>query len=275
MLGYRHGFHAGNPADVLKHSALVFCLDYLTRKAPPLLCVDTHAGRGLYRLDEGFAAKNREWERGVGRLRRFRGPLPALLESYLAAAGGRAGDGALYPGSPELFRRLLRGRDRCRCFELHPSDFAALSGQLREDRRFRVVREDGFAGLPALLPPPSRRGLILIDPSYETREDFRRLPDCLSAVLRRFSTGTYLIWYPLLRDRPESLLLPERLMELYEGSRCRVERYEQSERSPRGMYGSGLVIYNPPWTLVPALEEALSFLEEKTGTQDWSVRREG
>jgi 23S rRNA (adenine2030-N6)-methyltransferase len=290
MLGYRHAFHAGNPADVFKHSALIFCLEYLTRKETPLLCVDTHAGRGMYRLDEGFAAKNREWEGGANRFRRFRGPLPALLESWrmLAWADGAApaadgmapaaGRAALwYPGSPEIFRRLLRGQDRVCCFELHPSDFAALEERFRHDRRFRIGRKDGFEGLIALLPPSSRRGLIFIDPSYEMKEDFDRLPECLSGALRRFSTGTYLIWYPLLSGFPKSLRLPEGLMELYGGNRLRVELYTgtarpedngasagQGGRSPRGMYGSGLVIYNPPWTLGPALEEALPFLAGKT-----------
>ena len=312
MLGYRHAFHAGNPADVLKHSALIFCLEYLTRKETPLLCVDTHAGRGMYRLDEGFAAKNREWERGAGRLRRFRGTMPALLESWrvfvraggtgvaakdtaatdgAAADGGAmaADDGALwYPGSPEIFRRLLREQDRVCCFELHPSDFAALDEGFRHDRRFRIDRQDGFKGLITLLPPPSRRGLVFIDPSYEMKEDFDRLPECLSGALRRFSTGTYLVWYPLLSAYPKSLRLPEGLMELYGGNRLRVELYTgaarpedggtspgQGGRSPRGMYGSGLVIYNPPWTLGPALEEALPFLAEgpEGGERGWRIRQ--
>jgi 23S rRNA (adenine2030-N6)-methyltransferase len=333
MLGYRHAFHAGNPADVFKHSVLIFCLEYLKQKEAPFLCADTHAGRGLYRLDEGFAAKNREWEEGAGRFRRFPGALPALLESWRELAGTAgmilpaAGDtaspagngtalpaadggaapapggaafpagngtalpaadgGALwYPGSPELFRRLLRGQDRCCCFELHPSDYAALKELLGRDRRFRVERKDGFEGLIPLLPPPSRRGLVFIDPSYEMKDDFNRLPECLSAALRRFSTGTCLIWYPLLAGYPESLRLPERLMGLYGGNRLRVEVYTgparpeggrlpagQGGRSPRGMYGSGLVIYNPPWTLGPALEEALPFLAEgpETGKRGWKI----
>jgi 23S rRNA (adenine2030-N6)-methyltransferase len=312
MLGYRHAFHAGNPADVLKHSALIFCLEYLTRKETPLLCVDTHAGRGMYRLDQGFAAKNREWERGAGRFRRFRGPLPALLESWRAlawaggaavpAAGGAvppaaagaavpaAEDGVLwYPGSPEIFRRLLRKQDRACCFELHPADFAALQELLGHDRRFRIGRQDGFEGLIPLLPPPSRRGLVFIDPSYEMKEDFNRLPECLSAALRRFSTGTFLIWYPLLAACPESLRLPERLTGLYGGNRLRAEVYTgparpaggelsagQGGRSPRGMYGCGLVVCNPPWTLGPALEEALPFLAEETegGERGWKIWRE-
>jgi 23S rRNA (adenine2030-N6)-methyltransferase len=312
MLGYRHAFHAGNPADVLKHSALVFCLEYLTRKETPLLCVETHAGRGMYRLDEGFAAKNREWEGGAGRIRRFPGPLPVLLESWRAlalaagaarrtegdvaapvsggAASPAADDGALwYPGSPEIFRRLLREQDRGCCFELHPADFAALEERFRHDRRFRIRREDGFEGLLALLPPPSRRGLVLIDPSYEMKEDFDRLPECLSAALRRFSTGTFLIWYPLLAACPESLRLPERLMGLHRGNRLRVEVYTgparqgggglpagQGGRSPRGMYGSGLVICGPPWTLGPALEEALPVLAggPEGGERGWKIWRE-
>jgi 23S rRNA (adenine2030-N6)-methyltransferase len=204
-----------------------------------------------------------------------------------ADASGADGGALWYPGSPEIFRRLLREQDRCRCFELHPSDFAALEERFRHDRRFGIRRKDGFEGLVALLPPPSRRGLIFIDPSYEMKEDFGRLPECLSAALRRFSTGTCLIWYPLLSGYPESLRLPERLMGLYGGNRLGVELYTgparpesggpsagQGGRSPRGMYGSGLVIYNPPWTLGPALEEALPVLAEgpEGGERGWRIR---
>jgi 23S rRNA (adenine2030-N6)-methyltransferase len=194
-----------------------------------------------------------------------------------------------YPGSPEIFRRLLRGQDRGCCFELHPSDFAALQELFRHDRRFRIGRKDGFEALIALLPPPSRRGLIFIDPSYEMKDDFNRLPPCLSGALRRFSTGTFLIWYPLLAGFPESLRLPERLMERYGGNRLRAELYPgparpeggglpagQGGRSPRGMFGSGIVIYNPPWTLGPALETALPFLAEgpETGKGGWRIWQE-
>jgi 23S rRNA (adenine2030-N6)-methyltransferase len=270
MLSYRHAFHAGNAADVLKHSVLIFCLEYLARKEKPLLCVDTHAGAGGYRLHEGYAAQKREWETGVGRLPALESPPPLLrryLEICLPAGTGNAP--AEYPGSPAIMARLLRPADRLVCFELHPADYAACAALLAD--RAEVRRADGFAGLTGLLPPPSRRGLILIDPPYEVKEDYARVSETTARALRRFATGTYLIWYPLLRNPPAGAAgLPARLLEQYNGSRCRVELYTAApdappENSPRGMYGSGLAIYNPPWTLRAALEESLPALAALVG----------
>jgi 23S rRNA (adenine2030-N6)-methyltransferase len=278
MLSYRHGFHAGNPADVLKHAVLSFCLDYFGQKEKPFLYADTQAGAGLYPLLTGFAAKNREWEQGIAKLSGGKDELPAMLRRYreLADLPG------IYPGSPALMARLLRPQDRGICFELHPGDFAALSRFLGGDRRFTLLREDGFAGLKGFLPPPSRRGLIFIDPSYEVKEDYTRLTDTLREALRRFSTGTYIVWYPLLGEDPrpkigkvdtESLekSLGDTLLGLYRGNRCGIEFYTASsgkgrDNSPRGFYGSGMVIYNPPWTLDGALRESLPFLGKTMGT---------
>jgi 23S rRNA (adenine2030-N6)-methyltransferase len=277
MLSYRHGFHAGNPADVLKHTVLAFCLDYLGQKEKPFFCADTHAGAGSYPLLEGFAAKNREWERGIAKLQGGKGE-PAMLRRYRELAGF-PGEGDTrcyaYPGSPALMARLLRPRDRGFCFELHPGDFAALNRFLGGDRRFILRQEDGFAGLKGFLPPPSRRGLVFIDPSYELKEDYTRLTETLAEALRRFPTGVYIVWYPLLGEdpRPDTLgyTLGNTLLGLYRGNRFGVEFYtapsgKRRENSPRGFYGSGLVIYNPPWPLDGALRESLPFLGETMGT---------
>ncbi|MDR2178189.1 MAG: 23S rRNA (adenine(2030)-N(6))-methyltransferase RlmJ, partial [Treponema sp.] len=200
MLSYRHGFHAGNQADVLKHAILLSCLEYLAKKPKPFLYADTHAGAGSYRLDQGFAAQNREWVRGIGRF-----PPEAegescgiMISRYLRIAGKFYGASPVYAGSPLLAAELLRPQDRACCFELHPADFAALEALLGGDRRFRLRKEDGPGGLKSILPPESRRGLILIDPSYELKEDYRRLIPGLEEALRRFPGGTYIIWYPLL-----------------------------------------------------------------------------
>jgi 23S rRNA (adenine2030-N6)-methyltransferase len=277
MLSYRHGFHAGNPADVLKHSVLVFCLDYLTQKETPLLCVDTHAGAGSYPLREGFASQNREWENGVDRLRRAAetdgGKMPAMLRRYLQICA--APDS--YSGSPLIMTRLLRPIDRLVCFELHPADHGACEAALRGRAEVRLA--DGFCGLTALLPPPSRRGLILVDPPYEVKDDYARLPQIIAGALRRFSGGVYLVWYPLLRNPPPAAGdLPGRLMDLYRGSRCRIELYTANSsaslsRSPRGMFGSGLLVYNPPWTLAAALEESLPILGAAigAGANNWKI----
>jgi 23S rRNA (adenine2030-N6)-methyltransferase len=278
MLSYRHGFHAGNPADVLKHTVLIFCLAYLKEKETPFLCVDTHSGAGLYPLTGGFAGKNREWEAGIGRLSGWGGPLPAMLENYREISARRPGH---YPGSPEIIRALLRPRDRAVCFELHPEEFRLLTVQLKNDRRFMVRKEDGLAGLKSLLPPPSRRGLVLIDPSYEEKTDYTAVPKIMAEALRRFPTGTYIIWYPLLRRHGESEQFPEKLLRLSRNRRCTAEIYtaprnQPPENSPRGMYGSGLALVNPPWTLKGALEETLPILASRTGAgkEGWKLRWE-
>jgi 23S rRNA (adenine2030-N6)-methyltransferase len=183
------------------------------------------------------------------------------------------GEGPWYPGSPALIRTLLRSRDKAVCFELHPADFAMLAERLGLDRRFALRREDGFAGLKSLLPPPSRRACIFIDPPYEVKEDYETLPRVLADALKRFPTGIYIVWYPLLGNR--DALLPDTLLGLYRGNRCRVE-LRTAPPADRGMYGSGLVIYNPPWTLKPALESALPVMAELLGRGQgaWDIRWE-
>jgi 23S rRNA (adenine2030-N6)-methyltransferase len=286
MLSYRHGFHAGNPADVLKHAVLIFCLDYLGQKEKSFFYADTHAGAGSYPLFGGFAAKNREWEQGIAKLQGGKGE-PAMLRRYreLTDFPGEGARDYAYPGSPALMARLLRPQDRGLCFELHPGDFAVLNGSLGSDRRFTLRREDGFAGLKSFLPPPSRRGLVFIDPSYELKEDYTRLRETLAEALRRFPTGVYIVWYPLLGDdpRPDTGVgsLGDILLGLYRGNRCGVEFYtapsgKRRDNSPRGFYGSGMVIYNPPWPLEGALRESLPFLGKTMGTgpEGWRLDTE-
>ncbi|MBU1080331.1 MAG: 23S rRNA (adenine(2030)-N(6))-methyltransferase RlmJ, partial [Spirochaetes bacterium] len=196
MLSYRHGFHAGNYADVLKHVALVDCLSRLVRKDTPLLYVDTHAGAGSYRLREGYAAQNEEWSGGIERLleaAKAEAPPPAVA-SYLSmmtrvdSPDGRVDD---YPGSPLIAARLLRPQDRLALFELHPSDYAPLASLFDDDGRVAARKADGFAGLRTLLPPPSRRALVLIDPSYELGADYDLVVATVAEALRRFATGVY------------------------------------------------------------------------------------
>jgi 23S rRNA (adenine2030-N6)-methyltransferase len=284
---------------VLKHAVLLFCLEYLAQKDKPCLYVDTHAGAGSYDLAGGFAARKREWERGLGSLAGAAEgrALPALPARYLefvrdALPGGAGPGGKLYPGSPAIMARFIRPGDRLVCFELHGGDYGSLAALLAPYRGAEARREDGFRGLTGLLPPPSRRGCILIDPSYEIKEDFHILPVFLRKALKRFSGGLYILWYPLLAARPEGFA--GELMALYPGNRCRLElrtakREAPPAASPRGMYGSGLVIYNPPFSLRPALEEALPALaailgepggwdlwwEEQAGAPDFSQPEEG
>jgi 23S rRNA (adenine2030-N6)-methyltransferase len=277
MLSYRHAFHAGNGADVFKHTVLLHCLDYLGRKEAPLLVVDTHAGAGFYSLAEGYAAQNREWERGVGRLLE-RETLPPLLARYAALVReSLAGEGR-YPGSPALIQKLLRSQDRGICFELHPADFNLLADALRPDRRFRVMREDGLGGLKAVLPPPGRRGCIFIDPSYEMRSDYAAVPEKLARALSRFATGVYIVWYPLLKPRPGEAAPPwealrETLLGLCRGNRFAVELFSPGGDSEKRMFGNGLAICNPPFTLREALEENLPALAELLGGWQWRYYR--
>ncbi|MDR3173586.1 MAG: 23S rRNA (adenine(2030)-N(6))-methyltransferase RlmJ [Treponema sp.] len=280
MLSYRHGFHAGNQADVLKHAVLISCLDYLAKKPKPFLYIDTHAGAGSYRLDQGFAAQNREWSQGIGRFLpapEETGILgkPLMISRYLRIAGKFYGSSRVYAGSPLLAAELLRPQDRACCFELHPADFTALTACLGGDRRFRLRKEDGPGGLKSLLPPESHRGLVFIDPSYELKEDYRRLIPALEEGLRRFPGGIYIIWYPLLLGRgikSRGHEYGETLLGLYGGRRCRTElRFGPPGQEAR-LYGCGLVLFNPPWTLKAELEESLPVLAGKPGNgEGWEL----
>ena len=276
MLSYRHGFHAGNHADVLKHVILADCLGRLTKKEVPVLYVDTHAGAGSYLLDEGYAAMNKEWAGGIERLASLSGigtPPPAV-RSYMELV--RAFSPA-YPGSPAVAAAMLRPQDRLALFELHPSDSAPLSALFAGDPRVRVQRADGFSGLSGLLPPVSRRGLVFIDPSYELAEDYDRTEDAASRSIRRFATGVYVVWYPLL-ERDEAKRLPDRLTALA-GKSLRVElRVRSSLPGERGMSGSGLVVLNPPWMLKESCDEVMPWLSgalaEDAGAS-WHVEANG
>lgn len=276
MLGYRHAFHAGNHADVLKHLVLYHCLRYMTRKPKPLLYLDTHAGAGAYRLEEGYAAQNREWETGVGRLGARLPATPAPVEEYLRFTFefGRERPGE-FPGSPALASRLLRPGDRLVLRELHPADFEELASRFSGDPRAQVRREDGYSSLKSSLPPPSRRALTMVDPPYEVVSEYDRVVEALGEALGRFETGTYLVWYPLL-ERPEARSLPARLSALTERPRLSGElRVRGSSPGDRGLAGSGILVVNPPWPLESVLRSSLPFLAEALGqdsSSDWNLR---
>lgn len=270
MLSYRHAFHAGNHADVLKHWVLLECLQYLNQKDKAWWYVDTHAGAGCYALEEGRAGQTGEYLEGVARLWE-RKDLPATLNAYLDRVrqfnpGGKL---VLYPGSPALAMTCLRPQDRMRLFELHPADIELLQRTFDGERERVVVRhEDGFAGLRALLPPPPRRALVLIDPPYEVKTDYRQVVDSLQDALKRFSTGVYAVWYPLLK-RLEVVRLRESLRKLPAQNWLDVTL---SVRRPPldgfGLYGSGMFVVNPPWPLPKALEQGLPVLEKALGLDD-------
>ncbi len=275
MLSYRHAFHAGNHADVLKHFVLVELIRHLCLKETPFWYVDTHAGAGVYALDTGYATKLAEHVDGIGRLWN-RKDLPAALTEYvdLVRAFNRElnADGELraYPGSPWFAQRLLRDQDRLRLFELHSSDSALLQDYFRSpgsraQGRTIIQPTDGYAGLKALLPPLPRRGLVLIDPSYEDKDDYRAIPLVLKDALTRFATGTYALWYPRL-SRLDSQRLPAALKSLPAKSWLHVcLSISAPPEDGFGMRGSGLFILNPPWTLHKTLQGVMPYLVKVLG----------
>lgn len=264
MLSYRHAFHAGNHADVLKHIVLIELLDYYNRKDKPWTYIDTHAGAGCYALDSEHAEKTAESVDGIGRLWE-RDDMPVQLAPYMKAVRQFNPHGRLlfYPGSPALAMTQARPQDRLRLFELHPADYVSLQQTFStESERVQVRKADGFAGLRSLLPPPSRRAVVLIDPPYEVKDDYRQAADTLRDAMRRFPNGTYALWYPLLA-RPEARLLPERLAALGATSWLDVRlAVKGAPRDGFGMFGSGLFVVNPPWVLPERLEVIMPWLSD-------------
>jgi len=303
MFSYRHAFHAGNHADVLKHTTLIALMKYLTQKDTALTVIDTHAGAGLYRLDGDYTETSGEALEGVFKL--FSAPnkpqaqaeqAPAAtktiaktkpdsvwtpaLQDYLELLRGlnpqfaQTGDPAhlkIYPGSPFIAQQFLSGRDKLKLFELHPTDFKSLTGnieQLGVGRQVTVSREDGFEALKTFLPPPARRAMVLCDPSYEIKSDYARVAACMTDAVKRFATGTYVVWYPII-PRPEAHDLPRKLKTLavkakrswlnatltVKSSKLTTDTAGDVKRP--GLPASGMFVINPPHTLKADLQAAL------------------
>lgn len=271
MLSYRHAFHAGNHADVLKHFIEMQLLRYLAQKDKPFWYIDTHAGAGCYALDSGYAAQNAEYENGIALLWE-RDDLPAPLADYVALVKRINPDGQLklYPGSPLVALELLREQDRMRLFELHPTDSEILQQNFARNivghgTQVLMQTADGFAALKALLPPPPRRALVLIDPPYEDKQDYQHVVSALRDGLKRFSTGVYAVWYPQLQ-RAEARQLPEQLKQLPVKSWLHVALSVQAPSEDGfGMHGSGVFILNPPWLLHGVLQEVMPYLVKVLG----------
>ena len=262
MLSYRHAFHAGNHADVLKHYVFSLVLDYFNQKDKPYWVIDTHAGAGMYALSSDFAQKNTEFENGIARLFKAEN-LPDSLEIFVKIIKKYNENKNLnfYPGSPKIAEASLRDEDRLRLFELHPSDCNLLIENFKgKTKQTKIAQQDGFVGIKACLPPPTKRGLVLIDPPYELKDDYQRVVDCIKDSLNRFATGSYLIWYPLLQ-RPEPLAMVEALKKLQPNSWLDVTlMIEAPNADGFGMFGSGMFIINPPWTLPAILTETMPVL---------------
>jgi 23S rRNA (adenine2030-N6)-methyltransferase len=273
MLSYLHGYHAGNHADVLKHTVLAALLARLTAKEKPLRYVDTHAGAGGYDLRTAAARRNREHEGGAARLWTA-GDAPEAVARWLALARQYNGKGALvrYPGSPWLAQQLLRPIDDLFLFELHPAEHRALKKVCGSDRRTRVLREDGLTASIGLVPPPSKRALLLVDPSYELRDEHRDVIDAVVKLHKRFATGCVAIWYPVIErrwvERYERALRATEIAAISTYELC-VER----ERRGGGLIGSGVFVVNPPWQLGDELAAALPWLAERLAVDDGATFR--
>jgi 23S rRNA (adenine2030-N6)-methyltransferase len=284
MFSYRHAFHAGNHADVLKHTVLIAMLRHLTQKEAALTTIDTHAGAGLYRLDSEFADTSGEAAEGIQRLLApvSDEPLAPALQDYLdlVASFNSKGSARVYPGSPFIIQRLLREHDLLKLYELHPTDAKTLDAnvaQLHAGRQVVVLREDGFSCVSKFLPPPSRRALLLCDPSYEIKNDYARVAVMAAEALKRFATGTYAVWYPII-PRPEAHGLPRKLKTLatqagkpwlhatltVKSSKLSVAAAQGEGKRP-GLPASGMFIINPPHTLKGALQPALPQLVKLLG----------
>ncbi|MCB1865701.1 MAG: 23S rRNA (adenine(2030)-N(6))-methyltransferase RlmJ [Chromatiales bacterium] len=267
MLGYRHAFHAGNHADVLKHVALAATLARLVEKPRPLLYLETHAGAGRYDLASEQARKTGEAASGVERIWQAQ-DAPAAVARYLKCIHAENRDGELrwYPGSPAIAARLLRGEDRMALYELHPDDCARLGAAPPAHRRVQIEQSDGLAGLRARLPPLERRALVMIDPSYELDRDYQDVPRALEDALKRFATGVYLLWYPVLAGAPV-----ERMLRAVEraapGSPLRIQLEPRAAGSARGLTGGGVLVINPPWKLDRDLADAVDWLRPRLAAQ--------
>jgi 23S rRNA (adenine2030-N6)-methyltransferase len=264
-LNYRHAFHAGNFADVMKHALLVRILVHLRRKETPFRVVDTHAGIGFYDLEADEAARTGEWQAGVARIEEpFAPDVEDLLQPYRAVlADVRARRGAsVYPGSPAIIREMLRREDRAIFLEMHPEDGELLSERFNEVQNTKVMRLDGWVGLYGLIPPKERRGLVLIDPPYEEPDEFARAVPRLARAVEKWPTGIFAFWYPI-KDRRESDGFAAALRKSIGREALRLELLVDDPADRTRLNGSGLLVINPPWMLAADAEAMLPAMAER------------
>ncbi|MBV7388415.1 23S rRNA (adenine(2030)-N(6))-methyltransferase RlmJ [Pasteurellaceae bacterium TAE3-ERU1] len=273
MLSYRHSFHAGNHADVLKHTVLVAILRALQQKEKGFFYLDTHAGAGRYSLQSKESEKTAEYLDGIAKLWQA-DDLPAVVADYLKQVKATNGDGQLrfYPGSPLMACNLLRIQDSALACELHPSDFPLLRRNLQPFQQAKCLRGDGYQQLKAALPPPTRRGLILMDPSYELKSDYEQVVTALCEGYKRFATGVYAIWYPVVL-RTHIKRMVRALEQTGIKKVLQIELAMRPDSTQLGMTASGMIVINPPWTLEAEMREALPYLARTLGedTASWTL----
>ena len=275
MLSYRHSFHAGNHADVLKHIVLMLILENLKLKDKGFYYLDTHAGVGRYQLSSDEAEKTGEYKEGIGRLWE-RTDLPEEISRYvdlIKHLNFGAKTLRYYTGSPLIAAQLLRPQDRALLTELHPRDFPLLRNNFKEFKNVSVKCDNGFQQLKATLPPKERRGLVLIDPPYELKEDYDLVVKVAEEGYKRFATGTYAIWYPVV--------LRQQTKRIFKGLQAsgirkilKIELAVRPDSDQRGMTASGMAVINPPWTLEGQMKAMLPYLVKTLvpeGTGSWTV----
>lgn len=273
MLSYRHSFHAGNFADVIKHVCLLDILDYLTQKDKPLCYIDTHAGSGAYSLQSASAQKNQEYNTGIGKLWQAT-DLPPALQRYLQQVRAFNSSNRLtaYPGSPWFAQQALRASDRLLLCELHSSEVPLLRNQFRQDKRVHIRHEDGLAFCNAALPPKEKRALVLIDPSYEIKTEYQQVADTLIKAHKRFATGCYALWYPVTErayiDRLEKTLKRSGIRNI-----LLLELSIAPDTQP-GMTASGMIIINPPWQLAATMQQVLPVLAQQLAGDSGTFRNQ-
>ncbi|ELV8555291.1 23S rRNA (adenine(2030)-N(6))-methyltransferase RlmJ [Vibrio fluvialis] len=262
MLSYRHSFHAGNHADVVKHIVQSLILSALQQKDKPFVYHDTHSGVGRYDLTHEWSEKTGEYKQGIARLWQ-QTEVPEDIHSYLDAIKALNDDGELryYPGSPRVARAHLRSHDRMVLTELHPSDYPLLEQEFHRDRQVAIFKEDGFARLKGSLPPKERRGLVLIDPPYELAKEYRDVVQAIAQSYKRWATGIYAIWYPVV-NRCDIDDMIEGLQGLGIRNILQIELGVSPDTNERGMTASGMIVINPPWKLESQMQSILPFLKE-------------
>ena len=281
-MNYRHAFHAGNFADVFKHAILVRVLMHLREKETAFRVIDTHAGAGRYDLTSEEAQRTGEWRGGIGRL------LPSSLDDQtslhlraylqLVQALNAPGEITAYPGSPLVAAAVARPQDRLQFCELHPEERLKLEEHLGGDRRVRISNVDGWDALKAFLPPPERRGLVLVDPPFEEQGEFDRIEHGLAEAYRRWATGIYMFWYPV-KDTRETETFARRLARLGIGKILRAELAIGPVSTTGALSACGVVVVNPPWKLESELSQMLPALADRLGSGatrqyrlDWLAR---
>ena len=267
MLSYRHSYHAGNHADVLKHIVLTLCINSLKEKEKPFLYLDTHSGAGRYLLQSEHAEKTGEYLSGINLIWQ-QSETPELLNTYLSVLKRYNPFDNLkyYLGSPLIAKQLLREQDKINLTELHPTDYPLLRQEFSKDKRAKVLREDGFAQLKSKLPPESRRGIVLIDPSYEIKDDYQKIPKALLEAYKRFATGIYLIWYPVV-SRTQTQKMIDEIVNLGIKKISQFEFAIKPDNNQKGMTASGMIVINPPWKLQQQMQTIMPWLKNTLDTE--------